>query len=61
MKLGKTVRTLRAYLFLWAGVAATFGLIAAFPVATKAALLIACGTFLLYTSWKLVETYIDDI
>jgi len=60
MRLGKTARTLRAYLFLWAGIAATFGLIAAFPVATRAALMIACGVFLLYTSWKLVETYIDD-
>ena len=56
----RTLRTARAYLLFWLGMTGVFSLIVAFPVASRAALLIAAGVFLLYTSWKLVETYIDD-
>lgn len=56
----KTLRTARAYLLFWLGMTGAFSLIVAFPVASRAALLIACGVFILITSWKLVETYIND-
>jgi hypothetical protein len=60
MRLSRVTKTFGVWALFWLLLIAAYTLIATFPIATKMVGLGACIAFLLFTTWKLAETYIND-
>ena len=60
MKLSRVTKTFGVWALFWLLLTAAYTLIVTFPVATKMVVLGACIGILLFTTWKLAETYIND-